>query len=96
VDMDRPQEQSGESEPRVDAKVEREVALRMIASRAAIDQDYLDMLRDDPAAAVAALNVSLSESDMQRFKSLNWEAIQGYLDALRKEVGMEHMLRGAW
>jgi hypothetical protein len=94
--MDRPQDTSGESEPSVDARVEREVALRMIASRATFDPEYLALLRSDPAAAVKALNVSLSDSDMKRFENLNWDAIERYLEALRREVGMEHMLRGAW
>lgn len=112
MDTDRPNEplgnwdeetggQSGGTESSVEAKVEREVVLRLIASRAAVDQDYLDMLRANPAEAVAALNVSLSEEDMRRFEGLDWDTIQGHVDALRQEVGIkppgaQHMMRGAW
>jgi hypothetical protein len=78
------------------AEVEREIGLRLVASRALIDQEFFDQLRADPKKAAAAIGIRLKPTDVARMKELDWDAIQREVETLRRLVPEPRMMRGAW
>lgn len=74
---------------------ERELALRLVLSRALVDSRFYDQLRADPDGAVDSLHIRLADDDMRRIRELDWDRIDGPAETLRQELGFS-ALRGAW
>lgn len=83
-------------EPVPDAATEREIGLRLVASRALINQEFFDKLRADPKEAAAGIGIRLKPRDVARLKDLDWDAIQRNVEELRRLVPEPRMMRGAW
>lgn len=79
-----------------EAETEREIGLRLVASRALIDQEFFDQLRANPQQAAAAISVKLKPSDVRRLRELDWDNINAHIEELRKLVPEPRMMRGAW
>lgn len=80
----------------VSAHVERELALRLIASRALVDPAFYEELRRDPRAAAQQLHVSLAEEDVARLEGVDWAYLDEHVRELRRGLGLEQVARGAW
>jgi hypothetical protein len=77
------------------APTERELALRLVVSRAVVDAQFYERLRSDPEAAIDALHVRLDAADMERIRGLNWDEIDEPVALLRRQLGLG-VVRGGW
>jgi len=75
---------------------ERELALRMIASRALADTAFYEQLKQDPEAAIATLHITLGEEDLSRIRDLDWSSIDEPAAALRRQLGFDRTLQAGW
>jgi len=78
------------------ASTEREVALRLIVSRAIVDADFYRHLKEDPQAAIDELHIRLDDADLSRFHRLDWARLDPHVEALRGELGFDTALRSGW
>ena len=88
------QEESPEHEPY--GFMERELAFKLLASHALVDEAFYDSLRSDPEAAARQLHIALTERDISYIKDdVDWETIDRYAHDIRAGLKLE-LVTNSW
>ena len=81
---------------------EREVAFKLLAAHALVDKEFYELLKADPATAVASLHIALDEEDLRylkggiQSKGVEWERIDPYADEIRDAIHADVVVRSLW
>jgi hypothetical protein len=68
---------------------ERELAFKLLASHAMVDEAFFTALRADPRAAAEELHIYLTEGDINYLTNdVNWESLASYADGIRNSLNL--------
>jgi len=85
-------------------KTERELAFKLIAAHALVDEEFYRLLREDPLAAVTKLRFILDEEDYAYLRGeesiqgvgIDWGPIDEHIDAIRLALNPDSVVRSLW
>jgi hypothetical protein len=85
-------------------KTERELAFKMIAAHALVDEEYYNLLKDNPEEAVKQLHFVLDPEDYAYLKGapteegagVDWDTISEHIDAIRGALNAPTVVRSLW
>lgn len=76
--------------------MEREVAFKLLASHAMVDEEYFHWLRDDPEAAAAQLHIRLTDADIDYIKNeVEWDRIEATAGSIRESLHLD-LVTNSW
>ena len=76
--------------------MEREVAFKLLASHAMVDESFYRWLREDPESAAAQLHIRLTEKDIDYIANVvQWDRIDEHADEIRSSLRLE-MVTNSW
>ena len=93
------------SEPEVyTTKTERELAFKMIAAHALVDEEFYAELRESPREAIAKLHFLLDEEDYQYLLGevteegigIDWGPIDEHIGEIRSALNAPTVVRSLW
>jgi hypothetical protein len=67
--------------------MEREVAFKLLASHALVDEEFYFLLRDDPEVAAEQLHIRLTDADIDYIKNVvEWDRIEETAGSIRESL----------
>jgi hypothetical protein len=76
--------------------MEREIAFKLLASHAMVDEEFFYALRDDPVGAAAQLHIALTDKDVDYLKRIvEWDTIETHANTHRKALHLD-MVTNSW
>ena len=81
---------------------EREVAFKLLAAHALVDKEFYELLKSDPAAALASVHIALDDEDLRYLKggvpgkSVEWDRIDPHADEVRDAINADIVVRSLW
>lgn len=71
---------------------ERELAFKLLASHAMVDEEFFQWLRSDPESAAAQLHIRLTERDLYYLTEVvQWDEIDKVADLVRSNLHLEQV-----
>jgi len=76
--------------------MERELAFKLMASHALVDEAYFRWLREDPVAAADQLHIRLTDEDVKYLKGIvDWDSIEKVAFSVRESLHLD-MVTNSW
>lgn len=76
--------------------MERELAFKLLASHALVDEEFFFRLRDDPENAAAQLHIRLTDADINYIKNeVEWARIEESADPIRESLHLD-LVTNSW
>lgn len=76
--------------------MERELAFKLMASHALVDEGYFKWLREDPEAAAEQLHIRLTGEDLEYLKGVvEWDEIEKVAGLVRESLHFE-LVTNSW
>jgi hypothetical protein len=83
-------------DPRPYGFMERELAFKLLASHAMVDEEFYDALRQDPEAAAAQLHIRLTEEDVDYIKyKVEWDRLTDQARDIREALHLD-LVTNSW
>lgn len=72
--------------------MERELAFKLLASHALVDDEFFQWLKADPENAAAQLHIRLTERDVEYLTNVvEWDEIDKYSDDVRARLHLDQV-----
>lgn len=76
--------------------MERELAFKLLASHALVDEEFFYQLRDDPESAAAQLHIRLTDADVDYIKNqVEWARIEETAGSIRESLHLD-LVTNSW
>lgn len=76
--------------------MEREVAFKLLASHALVDEEFFCQLRDDPEVAAAQLHIRLTDADVDYLRNVvEWDRIEESSGSIRESLHLD-LVTNSW